>query len=190
MAKVKIDTSKISGYSEMSIDDKLKALESYEYDDNLSEVERYKNAVTKTSSEVSEWKKKYNELAGIEEKTKTEAEQQLTAMQQQLEEFKKEKTLLDTKTKFLSLGYDEKLASETAQAFVDGEMDKVFENQKLFLNLKEQSMKADILKNTPTPQSGMGTQGNDYQKLIEDATINGDFASVAYYTRLSNQSTI
>ena len=53
MAKVKIDTSKISGYSEMSIDDKLKALESYEYDDNLSEVERYKNAVTKTSAEVS-----------------------------------------------------------------------------------------------------------------------------------------
>ena len=38
----KIDTSKIPGYAEMSAEDKLKALEAFEYDDNAAEVERLK----------------------------------------------------------------------------------------------------------------------------------------------------
>ncbi len=43
----KIDTSKIPGYAEMSAEDKLKALEAFEYDDNAAEVERLKGAVSR-----------------------------------------------------------------------------------------------------------------------------------------------
>ena len=36
----KIDTSKITGYAEMSAEDKLKALEAFEYEDNAAELEK------------------------------------------------------------------------------------------------------------------------------------------------------
>ena len=38
----KIDTSKIEGYDSMSAEDKLKALEEYEYEDNADELENQK----------------------------------------------------------------------------------------------------------------------------------------------------
>ena len=62
----KIDISKIDGYEGMTPDNKVKAIEAFEYEDNLSEVERYKNAVTKANSEAEEWKKKHNALLSNE----------------------------------------------------------------------------------------------------------------------------
>lgn len=38
----KIDTNQIKGYAEMSLEDKLKALEAFEYNDNASELEKQK----------------------------------------------------------------------------------------------------------------------------------------------------
>ena len=46
----KIDTSKITGYAEMSAEDKLKALEAFEYEDNAAELEKQKAAVSKANS--------------------------------------------------------------------------------------------------------------------------------------------
>lgn len=57
---VKIDVSKIEGYAEMTAEQKLAVLESYEYNDYSGEVERYKNAASKANSEAAEWKKKHN----------------------------------------------------------------------------------------------------------------------------------
>lgn len=55
----KIDTSKITGYAEMSAEDKLKALEAFEYEDNAAELEKQKAAVSKANSEAAEWKRKH-----------------------------------------------------------------------------------------------------------------------------------
>lgn len=60
----KIDTSKITGYAEMSAEDKLKALEAFEYEDNAAELEKQKAAVSKANSEAAEWKRKHNALLG------------------------------------------------------------------------------------------------------------------------------
>ena len=49
----KIDTSKITGYAEMSAEDKLKALEAFEYEDNVAELEKQKAAVSKANSEAA-----------------------------------------------------------------------------------------------------------------------------------------
>ena len=50
----KIDTSRIAGYADMSLEDKLKALEAFEYNDNASELEKQKAAVSKANSEAAE----------------------------------------------------------------------------------------------------------------------------------------
>lgn len=150
----KIDTSKIEGYADMSAEDKLKALESFEYDDNLSELERYKNATSKANSEAAEWKRKHNALLSEEEAKKQESAEALEAMKNELEELRKEKTLSKHTASFLSLGYDEKLAQETAEALTNGELDKVFANQKIFLEAHDKQYAASLMGSVGKPPAG------------------------------------
>ena len=66
----KIDTSKIEGYANMTPEQKLAALEGFEYEDNSAELEKQKNALSKANSEAAEWKRKHNALLSEEEKKK------------------------------------------------------------------------------------------------------------------------
>lgn len=182
----KIDTSKIEGYADMSAEDKLKALEAFEYEDNAAELERQKNALSKANSEAAEWKRKHNALLSEEEKKKQEDADKLTQMEQELEELRKGKTISEYKAKFVAQGYDEALAEDTAKALADGDSAKVFANQGKFLEDYAKKVKADAIKKTPKPSDGSGSGGGaiDYNKKIEEAQKNSDFAAVAYYTRL------
>lgn len=185
----KIDTSKITGYAEMSAEDKLKALEAFEYEDNAAELEKQKAAVSKANSEAAEWKRKHNALLGEDEKKKQEDADKLAQMEQELADLRKGKTISEYKAKFVAQGYDEALAEETAQALADGDSAKVFANQSKFLEEYAKKVKADALKKTPKPTPGAGSGGGaiDYDKKIEEAQKNGDLAAVAYYNRLRAQ---
>ena len=178
----KIDTSKITGYAEMSAEDKLKALEAFEYEDNVAELEKQKAAVSKANSEAAEWKRKHNALIGGEEK--------FANMEKELSELREAKRVSEFKAKFIAQGYDEALAEDTAKAMADGDSAKVFANQQKFLDEYAKQVKADALKKTPkpTPGAGGGTGEMDYAKKIEEARTNGDFAAVAYYTRLQAEA--
>lgn len=152
----KIDITKIEGYAEMSLEDKLKALEAFEYEDNASELERLKNANSKANSEAAEWKRKHNALLDEDEKKKQADSEAFEQMKQELDELRKEKRVSDYKSKYLALGYDEKLAADTAAALADGNMDKVFANAEKFKAEMEKKIKADILKGTPKPDVNNG----------------------------------
>ena len=183
----KIDTSKIPGYAEMSAEDKLKALEAFEYDDNAAEVERLKGAVSKANAEAAGWKKKHNELLTEDERKKQEDADALASMKKELDELRKDKTVSEFKAKLIAQGYDEALASDTAQAMADGDTAKVFANQGKFLEDYAKKVKADAMKKTPKPPAGDGSSDIDYSKKIEEAQQSGDMAAVAYYTRLKAQ---
>lgn len=186
---VKIDTSKIEGYADMTPEQKLAALEGYEYEDNAAELEKQKNALSKANSEAAEWKRKHNALLSEEEKKKQEDADKLAQMEQELADLRKAKTVSEYKAKFVAQGYDETLAEETAQAYADGDSAKVFANQSKFLEEYAKKVKADALKKTPKPTPGAGSGGGviDYDKKIEEAQKNGDLAAVAYYNRLRAQ---
>lgn len=163
----KIDITKIEGYENMTLEEKIAALEGFEYEDNASELERYKNATSKANSEASEWKKKHNALLTAEDKEKQEREEELTNLRTENEKLKKEKAVTSYKAKFLGLGYEESLAEETATALADGDMDKVFANQKKHNESREKTIKADLLKNTPTPPAGEGSDTMTKEKLLK-----------------------
>lgn len=158
----KIDVSKINGYGDMSLEDKIKALEGFEYDDGAAEIERQKNAVSKANSEAAEWKRKHNSLLSADDKEKQESADKLAAMEKELNDLRKEKLVSEHKSKYLALGYDEELASDTAAALVDNDFTKVFANQQKFLESHDKSIKADLMKGTPNPPAG-GT-GNPMSK--------------------------
>ncbi len=164
----KIDTSKIEGYASMSAEDKVKALEAMEYEDNAAEVERLKNANSKANSEAAEWKRKHNALLSDEEKRKQDDAEALAAIIKERDELKKEKTVSEYKAQYLAQGYSEKLAAETAQALADGDTAKVFANQQKFLDEYAKTIKADALKKTPRPTPGSGDKGltvDEFRKL-------------------------
>ena len=184
----KIDLSKITGYADMSAEDKIKALEAFEYDDN-SDVEKYKNLISKANSEAAEWKKKHNALLSDDQRKEQEQKEQYDSLVKELESLKKEKTVSEHKAKFLGLGYNEALATETATALADGDLAKVFSNQQIFLTEREKAIKAEALKSTPTPPAGGVGNAQNYEKAIADAIARNDMATASAYMRLQQQNT-
>ena len=185
----KIDTTRIAGFSEMTAEQKLAALEAYEIPAPDYSGYVKKDVYDRATSDLAEWKRKHNALLSEEDKKKQESEEELTTLRKRVEEMEKEKLISGHKARFLALGYDETLADETAKAMANGETDKVFANQKKFLESHDKAYKAQLMGQTSTPPAGSsaGSGKTDYAKMIEDAQGRGDFAAVAYYTRLSEQ---
>lgn len=160
----KIDTTKIEGYDKMTPEEKLKALEAFEYEDNSeslkAEVEKYKNASSKANSEAAEYKRQLKEKMSAEEVKAKEETEKMEKLQEEHDALLKKVSLSENKAKFLALGYDDALAGETAEALVNGDMDKVFANQKKYQESLEKKVRSDVLKDTPNPAPGSGAKSD------------------------------
>ena len=183
----KIDTKLITGYEQMTLEQKVAALEAYNHPDPDYSGYVKKDLYDKAASDAASWKKKHNELLTEDERKKQEDADALANMKKELDELRKDKTVSEFKAKLIAQGYDEALASDTAQAMADGDTDKVFANQGKFLEDYAKKVKADAMKKTPKPPAGDGSSDIDYSKKIEEAQQSGDMAAVAYYTRLKAQ---
>ena len=183
----KIDTKLITGYEQMTLEQKVAALEAYNHPDPDYSGYVKKDLYDKAASDAASWKKKHNELLTEDERKKQEDADALANMKKELDELRKDKTTSEFKAKLIAQGYDEALASDTAQAMADGDTDKVFANQGKFLEDYAKKVKADAMKKTPKPPAGDGSSDIDYSKKIEEAQQSGDMAAVAYYTRLKAQ---
>ena len=155
---VKIDVSKIEGYENMTPEEKVAVLESYEYEDNSSELERYKNAVSKANSDVAEWKRKHNALLSEDEQKRNETEEELNQLRTQLKELREKETIASFKSEFLALGCEDKLATDMATSMVGNDMTKVFNGLKKHLETVEKKLRDEILKETPPPVGGDSTE--------------------------------
>lgn len=155
---MKINLESIPGYSEMSAEDKIKALESFEYDDNSAEVERLKNAVSKANGEAADWKKKHNALLSEDEQKKQSEADEKAQLLAKLEQLEKENTISKYTAKYIALGYDKELAADTAEAMQSGDMEKVFTNGEKHRSAMEQRIKAELMNSTPKP-GGSGKDG-------------------------------
>jgi hypothetical protein len=133
--------------------------------DNSAEIDRLKAALSKSNSEAADFKKQLREKMSAEEvKAKEDAEKYEEVVKER-DALLREKTILGHKTKFLSLGYDESLANETAEALANGELDKVFANQKKHDEALEKKIRADVLKDTPKPEGGNGSDTMTKEKF-------------------------
>ena len=143
----------------MSVEDINKALESIELPtDNSAEIDRLKTALSKSNSEAAEMKKQLREKMSAEELKAKEDAEKMEALIKERDALLKEKTIAGHKAKYLALGYDENLANDTAEALANGELDKVFANQKKHNESVEKKIRADVLKETPKPEGGSGSE--------------------------------
>ena len=164
-----VDVSTIEGYAEMSAEDKVKALEAFEYEDNAAELERLKNSVSKSNAEAKSWKDKYNAKLTDEDKKKEAAEeakkqeaQKFADLESKYNELLKQSTLKEHTISLTGLGFDEKLAGETATAIVDGDATKLFANMKKFLETYRKTIEKELMDKTP------GVSGNGAQSQNEE----------------------
>ena len=149
---MKIDFTKIEGYREdMSAEEKLALLEKWEPDGWVK-----KEVFDRTASELAEYKRKLKEKMSEEERKEAERQEAEAALKAELESLRKEVAITKNKAKFLSLGYDEKLAEDTARAMADGDFEKVFANQAIHLENVKKAAIAAALANEPKPPAGGG----------------------------------
>lgn len=155
----------------MSVEDINKALEGIELPtDGTAEIERLKTALSKSNSEAADFKKQLRERMTAEEaKAKEDAEKQ-EKLQKDYDALLKKVSISENKARFLALGYDDALASETAEAMVGGDTEKVFANQKKHLEAVEKKIRSDILKDTPKPEGGNSSEIMTKEKFLKMTT--------------------
>lgn len=172
---MKIDIKKIEGYDKMSAEDKLKALESFEMPDPDYSGYVKKDLFDKTASELAEKKKELKSRLTEDEAKKLKEAEERKELQDKYELLLHKTAVSENKAKLLGLGYENNLAAETAEAMVNGDLDKVFENQKKHLENFEKQIRAEGLKKTPRPVGDSNDSGvmtlEQFRKLPPDKRL-------------------
>lgn len=147
----KIDVSKIEGYENMTPEQKIDALESYNIPDPDYSGYVRKDVFDKTASELAEKKKLLQTKMTEDEAAKQQEQEEREKLQKDYEALLHKTTVSENKVKLLAMGYEEKLAEETAEAMANGDTEKVFANQQKHLDAYGKKIRAEALKNTPKP---------------------------------------
>ena len=129
----------------------MKALEGFDIPDPDYSGYVKKDVFDKTASELAGVKKQLKDKMTDDEAAKQKEQEEREELQSKYDKLLRESEISKHKAKLLGLGYDEKLADETAEAMADGDMEKVFANQKKHLDSVEKRVRADALKDTPKP---------------------------------------
>lgn len=156
---MKIDISKIDGYEDMTTEEKLKALEGLELPEPDYTGYIKKETFDKTASELAAKKRELNAKLSEEEQNKQREREEREELQRKFDALMHETTVSKNKAKLLALGYDDKLADDTAEAMVAGDLETVIVNQKKYLDSFEKKIRAEVLKDTPKP-TGEGETAN------------------------------
>ena len=161
-----IDTSKIAGFDGMTAEQKLEALMAFDIPDP-NEVDKSKWVDKKLfdskTSELAEANRKLKgKMTEEEQAAAARAEKEaadkaaMDELRQKLDEAVGQLAISKYKSSYLALGYDEKMAQETAEALHAGKMDVVFENGKKHKDAIEQKVKAELMKSDMKPGGGSG----------------------------------
>lgn len=157
---MKINTSAIDGYDNMTAEEKLNAILNADFTD-----EKLKSAFEKTASEVASYKKKLQEKMTDDERKaeeRAEWEKNLTAQLEEAnrraEKAERENVINHHKASYLANGYDEKLAESSAKAMADGNTAQLFADLKAYTEAREKAIRAELLAGTPKPEGAGGAE--------------------------------
>ena len=143
---MKIDTSLIEGFEEMSAEEQLEALKSYEFEDVEAlkkDKANYKKRIDELTAELSKKKKEGSKNLSEAEQALEDLKAEKAELQEKYDELVKASSIASNKSKYLKLGFDEALAEDTATALADGDMEKVFANLEKHQASFEKKLKAD-----------------------------------------------
>ena len=133
----------------------------HEYEKQLMEIEKLKNAISKTNSENAEYKRKELEKMTDDEK-KAKEYQDLIESNQKLEARLRE---IETQNSLIGAGFTKEESAELLKAnFSMSDVNVLANIIKAKVELAEKSAKAEMIKDT-TPSSPMGNSNGKSQEL-------------------------
>ena len=141
-----------------------------------------KSLLEKANSEAADYKKKWKAASSEQEQKQIEGAERQAQVEEELKTLRRASKVSEYEKQHLALKYEEKDAKEIAEALYDGDMDTVFRLQKKHEEALQKAIKADLMKNMPTPPAGNQTN-IDYSKQIAAAQASGDMALMASLIR-------
>lgn len=147
----RIDVSKIDGFEDMTPEQKIAALTSFEFEapSASAEIDRYKAAVSKANAEAASYKQQLREKQTEAERAAADAAEAARKVQEELATLKTEKAIAGYKAKYLAMGYSEELATSTAEALQRLDLETVFANQAIYNEEQRKSADKTSLNNQP-----------------------------------------
>ena len=163
MAKVKLDTSRITGWDELSADDKVKALLEQEIEVEQPEPAdtlRLKNALNKACEEAASYKKALREKQSEAERAEADRAEQYKALQDELANYRNKERVSSYKAQLMAAGIDPDTADLMAKSLPEGVSDEYFHATKSFLDAQRKNAEIAALGKQPslsvgTPPKGM-----------------------------------
>ena len=172
---MKIDTAKIIGFDEMSVEDKLKALTEYEFEtpaqkDNSDEVTKLKTALSKANSQAADYKRQLAEKQTAAERAEAERKEREAAVEEELRTLRRDKTVAGYVSSCLALGYEKELAQRAAEAMADNDAATIMACQQEFLETKQKELEVAALNKQPglsvgTPPTSKQVEVESQNKL-------------------------
>lgn len=163
------DVSQIDGFDGMTAEEQVKALLDAEIPESV-DMSKFvsKELFDKKVSELAGTNKKLKDQMNADQQKKVEEEeakqaeaQRFKDLESKYNELLKASTLKEHTISLTGLGFDEKLAGETATAIVDGDAAKLFANMKKFLGEYEKAIEKKLMDKTPNPGGSSGKDEED-----------------------------
>lgn len=172
----------------MSIDEINTALSGVDLG-NQNELNRLRNAVTKANGEAAKYRRETEELKGMTAQTENDWQNKYAELEKRFNASERERKIGTHTASLLELGYDAKLAGETAAAMVDGDVMKILANQKAFIEAHDKKALEEQTRSTPRPAAGGGAgMSVDWNKQYQEAVDNGDMVRAAYLVRTQQEN--
>lgn len=150
----------------MTVEEVTEALKGVEMPkDQRSEIEKLKETISKVNSENAEWKNKYRATLDESTRKQQEAEEKAKKDAEELESLRKITAISGYKASFLSMGYSEELAADTANALYEGNSERLFENQRKHMEAVEKKAREEALRSSGRP----GGSGSDMSGAESEA---------------------
>ena len=119
---------------------------------------KLKQSVTNASADASEWKKKFQDTLSEQDKAKVQQDEANAALQKELEDLRNERNIANHKAQFISIGFEDALAQETAQALNAADTAKVFDGIRKFIASHDKALAEKAMLNNPTLPGGNTTK--------------------------------
>ena len=157
MAKYKFDASKISGFEEMTAEEKVAALLGQEFEVEQQtdpDLNKLKAALSKSNSEAAEYKRLLREKQTEAERAEADRAEQYKALQDELASYRNKERISSYKAQLMTAGIDAETADLMAKSLPEGVSDEYFQATKSFLDAQRKN--ADIANLGKQPGLSVG----------------------------------
>ena len=152
MAKVKLDTSRIAGWDDLSAEDRVKALLEQEIEVEQPEPAdtlKLKNELNKACEEAASYKKALREKQTEAERAEADRAEREKALQDELASYRDRERISTYKANLMGAGIDEPTADLMAKSLPEGVSDEYFLATKSFLDNQRQKLLTESINKQP-----------------------------------------